>query len=386
MFGRFAQNRWFLAVLLLAAVSLMLIAIVNPFAPRSGYRIGVMLPISGDVASIGQPTLQGIQLAVDEENRHRPRDAQIDLSVQDTQAKPDLAINAYNQLAEAFRPAVIIGPLTSRESVSLLPRLDRMGIPVISPGASTSELDRKRDLFFRVELSDSAGGAAEADLAYETGARSVAIIFMSDEYGQGLERVFRERFTARGGRVALSVAFTPAESEFRPTLRRVATTDADTLFIIGIDETVNIIRQARQQDLRLRLLTTPIFENKTYLSKLGHDAEGVELVRYGTFDTGTPNGLQQPSSDGGREFTERYLSRYGSAPSYYSALGYDAAKLAVAALNKGRQRIGAAEATRLLRSGLTVQGLSGALILDEFGDVRKPITLLVVKDGQFVRR
>jgi branched-chain amino acid transport system substrate-binding protein len=366
-----------LAAALVSAI-LLVVLIFGPWPSREGQQIGILLPVNGPVASIGKPALQGVQLAIEEANKDRPAKERIIPILEDTQARPELAISAYLKLAMHDRPSIIVGPLTSGESTALLPRLEQKGIPVISPGASTASLDGKKDLFYRVELSDSVGGRKQAEIAFQRlNSAKISILYISNEYGQGLERVFRKTFSELGGQVLESLPFPPSSTDFRPILSRLSNSNADTLLLVGIDELVNIITQAREVGLRQKLFTTPMFENESYLSQLGQSAEGVQYVYYGSFDLNSQDRIVQG-------FISAYKARYGEPPTYYSALGYDAAKLAILAIQKAGRRPEPSGVSAALSAGLTVKGVTGDATLNQYGDVEKPVTLKTVIRGQFI--
>ncbi|HEY6140455.1 MAG TPA: penicillin-binding protein activator [Thermoanaerobaculia bacterium] len=345
--------------------------------PAKSISIGVIMPLSGNVATIGQPCANGMQLAIDEYNgKKRPTEPAIKLISEDTLAKPKDAIGAFTKLVTADHVVAVLGPLTSGEALAVAPIANENRVVLLSPGASTPDLTQAGEYVFRNELSDSVGGLRQAQLARNTlGYSRIAALYMNNDYGLGLFNVFQKQFVAAGGQIVAAEAYPPDTVDFRTVLARLVKAHPDALFVVGIDELVNVIEQARALGIQLPIYTTPIFENKSYLEKLGKQANGILYVYYGTFDSKQPTGAA-------KAFIDRYTDRFRQPPTYYSALGYDAANLLIEGLRINRfQSTGLAGALYAIHD---YAGVTGRSSFDKNGDIDKPVTLKTVRDGQFV--
>jgi ABC-type branched-subunit amino acid transport system substrate-binding protein len=80
-----------------------------------------------------------------------------------------------------------------------------------------------------------------------------------------------------------------------------------------------------------------------------------------------------------RDFVERYRARFGELPTTPAVQGYEAVMLGVAALDRG--------GAKSLRATLSVPGqwagLDGDFSLDAYGDTRRALHLVVVREGRF---
>ena len=341
-------------------------------------NIGVIMPLSGNVATLGQPCANGMQLAVEGFNQTRAsKQPMVKLVAEDTLAHPKDAVAAFTKLVNTNHVVGVLGPLTSGEALAVAPLANENRTPLISPGASTPDLTQAGDYVFRNELSDKLGGLRQAQLALnKLGYRRIAALYMNNDYGVGLFNVFRTEFTSMGGVITIAEPYPPDTVDFRTVLARISSTRPDAIFAVGIDELVNIIEQARAMGITLPVYTTPIFENKTYISKLGSKADGVVYVYYGTFDPDAPG-------DVARVFVKNYTKRFGVPPTYYSALGYDAANLLLEALR--RCNFKASDVKDALYAIHNFPGATGTSSFDRNGDIDKPVTLKTVRNGQFVR-
>ncbi|MBE3038394.1 MAG: penicillin-binding protein activator [Chloroflexi bacterium] len=339
--------------------------------------IGVILPLTGNVASLGVPCYQGMLLAIEQYNSGQPDGARrVRLQSEDSAADAKSAVTAFRKLVTIDRVRAVLGPLTSTEALAVSPLADQHRVVLLSPGASTPRLTLAGEYVFRNELSDKLGGERQAELAYgRQGWRRAACVYMNNDYGNGLFNVFKTAFQALGGTLVSEQAFQPDTTDFRTHLAKVKASNADFLLVIAVDEVVNVLRQARELGINLPLFTTPIFENATYIKQLGALADGVMYVYYGGYNPSEASG-------GSAEFYAAYRKRFSEDPTYYAALGYDAARLLVDALVRSAFNL---ETWRdnLARTS-HFPGVTGDSSFDRNGDIEKPVSLKSVRQGKFI--
>lgn len=341
-------------------------------------KIGVMLPLSGGAAALGKTCLNGAQLAVDEANAQKgDNDPSIRLLVQDDQAKPAIGLSVFEKFASVDRLKIILGPLASGVALAVAPLAERQHIVLLSPGASAPTLTNAGDYIFRNEVSEQYGARIQAELAVQPlGFKRIALLYVNNEYGVGTIGVFRRRFEELGGTIVADEAYAAGTTDFRTALTKVKAAAPDALFVVWQDDIVNIIKQKDELGVEGKVYTTAIFESAEILAKLGPLADGVVYSYYGTFDVHAQSG---PAA----EFSKRYETRFGQAPDYYSALGYDAAAILARALRD--VSFNPEQVKDALYRIQQFPGVSGETSFDKNGDVTKPVSLKVVKGGKFGR-
>jgi branched-chain amino acid transport system substrate-binding protein len=114
--------------------------------------------------------------------------------------------HALDYLAGVLGVPVIIGPLTSSDSIRLINRVKKKAYPtvIISPSATSPDLtdvdDRlhptdKYGLFWRTCPSDLLQGKVLAESVVPKTAKSkIAVVYLKDTYGEGLATVFRTAY------------------------------------------------------------------------------------------------------------------------------------------------------------------------------------------------
>ncbi|TWR20379.1 LppC family lipoprotein [Xanthomonas vasicola] len=169
----------------------------RPPAERDGYRpptkLGVLLPITGNLATAAAPVRDGLLAGYYAETRRRP-----EVQFFDTAGTPAGANAAYDKAVSAGVDYVV-GPL-GRDEVSALFARGQLAVPVLA-------LNRPADN--KAPPSGSAGF-------------SLAPI-----------KAFRDRFTERGGAVAGSISVADAPGDIGAQLRNYGTADAVFLAVRG---------------------------------------------------------------------------------------------------------------------------------------------------------
>lgn len=300
---------------------------VEPNVKPGNLEIGVILPLTGGAAPLGKASLNAMQLAVEAYNQAKAgSDPSLNLVVEDDQAQPAKTVAAFQKLFTSRGIRLILGPLTSGGTLAIAPLAEKKHVVILSPGASAPTITHAGDYVFRNELSEAYGARVQADLAFSRlHFKSIALLYVNNEYGVGTVNIFRNHFKDIGGSIVADEAFMPGATDLRSQLAKIKARGPNAIFIVFQDEIGNILKQRAELGISALVFTTPVFEDPNNLKNLGTLAEGVVYTYYGSFDPETQTGAMA-------DFVAAYKKRFGNAPTYYAALGYDAAHILIAAL------------------------------------------------------
>ncbi|NHN48917.1 ABC transporter substrate-binding protein [Halostella sp. JP-L12] len=179
--------------------------------------VGILLPETGDLASVGGPMINAAELPARQVNN-----ADIDLTVnaqfEDTQTSPDQGISAAESLVSAGVPAVC-GSASSGVNVPVSQEVfipnEVVGCSPSSTALSVTNLD-DNDYIFRTAPSDLLQGRVMAQVAAERlEAETAATLYVNNDYGQQLSERFSEVFQDQfDGEVLNQVSFNKNESSY----------------------------------------------------------------------------------------------------------------------------------------------------------------------------
>ncbi len=294
---------------------------------------------------------------------------------EDDQATPAIAVSSFQKLINVDNVKLVLGPLTSSATLAVAPLAEENKIVILSPGASAPSITDAGDYVFRNELSDSFGGDKQANLAFNNlNFKKVAIVYINNDYGVGVQSVFKDKFTSLGGKIVASESFKQGNTDFKSILAKIAIQKPDAIFVVSHNEILNLLKQKKEIGLSIPVYTTPVFEDQKNIEKLGPLAEGVIYTFYGSFSL-DGNNLNT------NKFIESYKAKYETNPTYYSALGFDAANILTTALKSANYDENKVKDE--LYKIKDLDGVTGITSIDKNGDVMKPVTLKTVKNGKF---
>ncbi|SFR59397.1 ABC transporter substrate-binding protein [Halogeometricum limi] len=180
--------------------------------------VGILLPETGDLASVGQPMIQAAQLPAAQVNDANPAGLTVNAQIEDTQTSPDAGVSAAQSLVSAGVPGVC-GSASSGVNVpvsqqAFIPN-EVVGCSPSSTALSVSNLD-DNDFIFRTAPSDFLQGRVMAQVMSERlEAESVATLYVNNDYGQQLSNRFSDVFQNEfEGEVYNQVAFNIGESSY----------------------------------------------------------------------------------------------------------------------------------------------------------------------------
>jgi branched-chain amino acid transport system substrate-binding protein len=328
----------------------------SPSASSSGgggggtaVKIGVDLPLSGGEAPNGQPTLNGIKLAV---QQIKVPGYSVTLSVQDdaVNGKHDPQQGATNVTTLVNDSSVIgvVGPYNSNVGAAEIPITNAAGLLQCSPANTNPGLTKPAfgglDLrsanptkiaYVRVATTDDIQGQAGADIAYNVvKAKNVFVIDDTETYGKALADQFVKSFTALGGTVIDGASHgvgASQQGDFTALLTQAKAANPDYIFFGGVTTTGGGL--LRKQMVTQGMGNIPFgggdgivdgnaATSGSFLNLAGPTGD---MNTYGT--VAAIHDIPNPT-----KFANDYQAAFGSAPGSYSAPAYACTQIILAAL------------------------------------------------------
>lgn len=392
-------------LLILSLVMVFVLSSLGVLAQES-VTVGTALPITGGLAAYGQDARNGTLLAqkIINEQGGLLDGMELELVNVDTQTQAQVGVDAAQRLVNITGVQAMVGPMSSGVTVPIVESVTGPNQVVqISPSATTPVLTTVEDdgYFFRTAPSDALQGVVAGDFAFDQGFESIAIMYVNNDYGQGLNDAVIDQFEARGGEVTASIAFEPDQVSYRSELMNAASDNPDALLLVAYtdDGGITIIRQALQNGFFEEFVFTDGLKSPTIAEGIEDFLEG----KYGTAPTSLPGGR------GPETFAAMYEEEYGELPPLpYIDSSFDAVFVIALGIEKAGTVDGPAirdairevldpegetvnidewdKAKELIAAGQTInfEGASGPVIFDEVGDRAGAIGIWQVQDGNIV--
>ncbi len=194
----------------------------RPPADSDGYRppvkLGVLLPLSGELSKAAVPVRDGLLAGYYGEGRRRP-----DIVFYDTAGTPGGAVAAYAR-AVGEGADYIVGPL-GRDEVSALFH-ERLTVPVLALNRGTVAPPEGSTSF---SLAPEDDGIAAAEFLVARNARHVLVL--ADNSMQRAVAAFRQQLESRGGDITQAIAVADKPGDMAAVLQAAATKPVDALFL-----------------------------------------------------------------------------------------------------------------------------------------------------------
>ena len=192
--------------------------------------IGVMAPITGDAAELGEEQRNWAQFGLDRFNRENG--TKLKLVEGDTQLDPGQASTVAQQFVSNDAIVGVVGPAGSQEVEAAGPLFDRAGLGFVSQSATATELTESGDYptFSRVVPQDAVQGPTDAKyMIDELGVKNVLIVDDQTSYSTGIADVLEEEL--KKGDVQVSrESVNQKQTDFSAIVSKIAD-DTDVVFL-----------------------------------------------------------------------------------------------------------------------------------------------------------
>ncbi|GAB4494616.1 MAG: ABC transporter substrate-binding protein [Anaerolineales bacterium] len=373
------NTRKMMQILFFGGVFVLLFAACNA-VPAEKIRIGLIAPITGDLAVTGQFTVDAAKMAVDEINAAGGlmvdgRQHEIELLIEDNQDNPEVATSAAQKLINQDKVVAIIGPQASRNAIPVARVAENSGIPMITPYSTNPETTRDKKFVFRAAYTDLFQGSVLARFVFEELKLTKAAVLydIASPYNRGVAEIFRDSFEAAGGQVVAFESYTTGEGDFRPQLQRIAASGAQVLLLPNYYTEIEAqVTQSLELGLQVQYLGSDTWTTVSMDTLL--KIEGAFTCAHYSVESTEPIA---------QTFVKNFQQRYSKLPEDVAALTYDAFGLLFDAIQ--RQGEFTPEAIRDgLANGEGYQGVTGLIQYRGSGDPVKSAVILQARDGKFV--
>lgn len=346
-------------------------------------RIGVAMPLTGDIGTEGQGVKRAVQLAVEEANASGKHPFKLEVRAFDDRADPKEAVSVANLIVSDSRMAGVVGHYNSGCSIPASQVYSRAGLPMISPASTNPKLTLQQlepswtgpKSVFRVVPTDDVQGTYAAEFAIkQLKLKDFAVLHDKTPYGQGLAEEFKKRLEALGGKALSFDGIAIGDKDFKALLTRIRSTNPEGVFFGGLyPECGLLIKQARELGMKAPFFSGDGSKTDGLFDVAGDAAEGSYF---------TITGIPVEELPSAKAFVEKYQAKYPGEPiKPFDHFGYEAAKILLAALEQaGPDRAKVIEALRKIR----YDGVLGTTSFDEKGDTTsKIITMTRVQKKAF---
>ena len=352
--------------------------IVQPTTPQmedksEAISIGVVLPLTGHLASAGELMKQGMDLALSEINNGQLGNPQFEFIVKDDTSTPDGAVDAFNKLIHEEGVSVILGPASSSATQAAFPIAKENRVVAISPTAGARGLTAISNFVFRIPITTDIVVSKGIEVTHaKLGYQRVATMYdETDVFSTDRDMALQEAFTAKGIEVLATERFESGDTDFSAQLTRIQALEPDAIFVSALPpEKPGILIQADALGISAPFIVSSL--TSVEVAAAGAATEGaITFIGW----------LPTDDTPGNQAFVQNYSAIYGMEPNGFVAASYAAVHILAEAINNAEAN-DSVSIRDALENIMDFDTVFGKFSFNADGDAVYDQKTLFVKDGE----
>ncbi|MGJ5142342.1 ABC transporter substrate-binding protein [Bradyrhizobium oligotrophicum] len=343
-------------------------------------KIADVAELSGGGATVGNNWKNGIDLAVEEINaKGGILGRKIEVSHADSQSNPGVA-RAQVQKALDGEPYVLLGPGYSGSVKVTAPLAAEAGITQIMGGEAAELTQAGNKFLFRTSFGQQSSMPKVAKyINDELKAKSVAVVWVNNDFGRGGRDVITKEFNRLGIKVAADLSTEAGQADFAADVSKIKAAAPDAVFIyVNEEESARILKEIKRQGVTVPLIGETTLVGQKVIELAGDAANGAR---------GHVGLTTDAPIEAIKAFRDRFVKKYNYVPDHNGIKGY----LAIYIVKATTEKMGKVDSKAFADTlhGLTIKTSTEPNILmdvtfDQNGDIDRQGFLVEVVEGKQV--
>ena len=349
--------------IIVVIIIVVAVAVFYKPAPKETIKIGAILPLTGELASLGQGAKNGALLAFQELTADQQKKVQ--LLFEDDQFDPKNTISAFNKLISMDKVNVVIC-LASGPCNAIAPLAEEQQIPLIAL-ASDPKIQKDKNFVVRLEIAPSEEAKILLDYIETKNYKSLAsVVALQDGILAGYDNLLKD--TGYSAIEVISEKVKPDEKDYRTVITKIISKQPDVIFVGLLPGFAGDFgKQARTLGYKGDFIGLNFLEGDETL-----------LSAQGTLDGIIFTTRKEPRG----WFIDAYKKQYGETFGPTSAGLYDSMMLIAKGVDTGKTSN--LEIAKYLNAIKDYSGALGVFSSTDTHEFALPIMLKTIKNGKFV--
>jgi branched-chain amino acid transport system substrate-binding protein len=362
-----------------AAAAPLLGAGTLALAQAKVFKIGLILPMTGQQANVGREIEAAVRLYM-AQNGDTVAGRKIQVILKDDTTQPDVTRRLAQELVVNEKVDVLAGFGITPCALSAAPIATQSKTPEVVMSAATSSITQASPYIVRTSFTLPQVSVALADWAPKNGIKKV--VTLVSDYGPGLdaEKFFKERLQLNGGQVVEALRVPLRNPDFAPFLQKARDLKPDALFVfVPAGAGAAVMKQFLERGLDkagIKLICTGDVTDDEQLNSMGDGALGVVSSHH--YSAAHPSAAN-------KKFVQAFeKANKGMRPNFMAVGGYDGMRVIYQAL-KQTQGKGGGDALLAAMKGQIFESPRGPVYIDaQTRDIVQNVYLRKVerKDGE----
>ena len=320
---------------LLTLATAVVLGAASPAWAADPIKIGAILSATGPASFLGEPERNTLHMLQDQINEQggllgRP----LEVIIYDDETEVNKAVSAANRLLSRDRVVAAIGATTSGNTLAVMPRFSSARIPLVSMAAAERIVKPINPWVFKTPQSDRHAVIKILEHAKLEEFGNIAILTVSDGFGQAGREVLQELLPAYGMNLVAEEIYGPRDTDMTPQLTKVRGLNPDAIIVWGTNPGPAVIARNRVQlGMQTPMYMSHGVASKRFIELGGEAAEGL-ILPAGRLAVADQLPEDHPQKALLLEYIQAYEARFNAEVSTFGGYAYDALMLIVEAVNR----------------------------------------------------
>lgn len=361
------------------AMGCLALSASNSFAADDTFKIGLILPMTGQQATTGKQIEAAVNLFM-QQNGKVVAGKKVEVILKDDTSIPDVTKRMAQELIVNDKVNVLAGFGITPSALATAPLATQSKTPQVVMAAATSSITQASPYIVRTSFTLPQASVSMADWAPKNGIKKV--VTLVSDYGPGIdaEKFFAERFTFNGGQVIESLRVPLRNPDFAPFLQKVRDLKPDAMFVfVPSGAGAAVMKQFLERGMGkagIKLIGPGDVTDDDQLNDMGDGALGVVTSHH--YSAAHPSATNKKFVDAFQKANK------GMRPNFMAVGGYDGMRVIYEALKVTKGQ-GGGDALLAAMKGQIFESPRGPMFIDaQTRDVVQNIYLRKVQkvDGQ----
>jgi len=247
-------------------------------AEEESIKIGAILPLTGEIATLGQSAKTGLELAVEQINKEGGINGRnLEVIFEDGRCDAKEATSAANKLVNVDKVPVIFGAVCSSGTLAAAPIVESGKTILFSPCSSSPDITNAGDYIFRNYPSDNFQGKESAKFIYNNlELKNVALLYCLSDWCMGIAEVFKPAFSELGGTVVVEESYEQTDRDLKTQLTKIKQSNPDIIYFLGYTEAAIIgLKQIKELGINAKILGADAWDDPKIAEEAKDAAEGI---------------------------------------------------------------------------------------------------------------
>jgi len=245
------------------------------------------------------------------------------------------AVLGAQRLIRMDKVVAVMGPTTSGNTLAIMQNVAAAEVPLISFSAAEKIVNPVNPWIFKNPQSDRHAVARILEHAKGRGYKKIAILTVSDGYGQAGREVLKELVPAGGFELIADEVYGPKDTDMTAQLTKIKAAAPDAIVCWGTNPGPAVVAKNRVQ----LGMATPLYmshgvASKKFIELAGEAAEGIMLPA-GKLIVASQLPDTDPQKKVLLEYTKQYTEKFNQPVSTFGGHGWDGVMLLAKAVQMG---------------------------------------------------